>query len=217
MKFRSMGRMLTMAITLALVPTFASAVEEGKFVIAFRMVKPKTMEFEDAKKGNDFIAALKKIGCVVKPEDHAGHIDVTYQQPKWSELTLGSDELVHQWQGWLVKAGFETLHADGADDGHDHEHGDAKGEGHDHEHGEILKFQAKEWIVKHFENESDAKEFVAIGKGLGCEIKQDIHDGHADVQLRSLEIRHLDCRSHDEAEARVKWLQGFGFNAKHED
>ena len=217
MKFPSMGGLLAMVFTMLMMPTLASAVEDEKFVIAFRMVKPKTMEFEDAKKGNDFIAALKKIGCAVKPEDHAGHMDVTYQQVKWSELTVGSDALVHQWQGWLVKAGFETLHADGADDGHDHEHGDPKGEGHDHEHGEILKFQAKEWIVKHFEDESDAKEFVAIGKGLGCEIKQDIHDGHADVQVRCREIKHLECSSHEEAEGRVKWLQEFGFSAKHED
>ena len=76
---------------------------------------------------------------------------------------------------------------------------------------------AKDWIVKHFENESEAKEFVAIGKGLGCEIKQDIHDGHADVQLRCPLTKHLECRNHEEAQSRVTWLQELGFSAKHED
>ena len=210
-----MGVLPAMAFTILLMPTFASAVDDEKFVIAFRMVKPKTMEFEDEKKGKQFIGALMKIGCSVKPEDHAGHIDITYQQAKWSVLTVGSDALVHQWQDWLVKAGFETLHADGADDGHGHAH--TKDDGHDHEHAEILTFQAKEWIVKHFENESDAREFIAIGKGLGCELKQDSHDDHTDVQVRCQEIKHLECSSHEEAEARVQWLQSIGFNARHED
>lgn len=209
MKFRSMGRLMALAFTMVLMPTLASAFEDEKFVIAFRMVKPTTMEFEDAAKGKAHIAALKKIGCTAKPENHDGHMDVTYQQPKWTELTVASDELVHQWQGWLNKTGFETLHADGAEEGHDHKHA--------HEGVEILQLQAKDWIVKHFDNESEAKEFVAIGKGLGCEIKQDIHDGHADVQLRCPETRHLECRNHEEAESRVKWLQELGFSAKHED
>ena len=209
MKFHSMGRLMALAFTIVLIPTLASAAEDEKFVIAFRMVKPTTMEFEDAAKGKAHIDALKKIGCKAKPENHDGHMDVTYQQPGWTELTVASDELVHQWQGWLTKAGFETLHADGAEEGHDH--------GHAHEGVEILQFQTKDWIVKHFENESEAKEFVAIGKGLGCEIKQDIHDGHADVQLRCRETKHLDCRSHEEAESRAKWMTELGFAAKHED
>ena len=217
MKFHSMRCLMALALTTVLMPTAASAAEDETFVIAFRMAKPNTKEFDDPKKAKEFLAALKKIGCTAKAEDHAGHIDVTYQQPKWSELNVASDELVHQWQGWLNNGGFETLHADGADDGHDHKHVHAKDDGHDHEHAEILMFQAKDWIVKHFENESDAKEFVTIGKGLGCEIKQEIHDGRADVQLRCKAIKHLECRSHEDAEARVKWLQGFGFNAKHED
>lgn len=210
-----MGVLPAIACTILLLPAFASAADDEKFVIAFRMVKPKTMEFKDTKKGKTFIAALMKIGCTVKPEDHAGHIDVTYQQAKWSVLTVGSDALVHQWQNWLVKAGFETLHADGANNGHDHVH--TTDHRHDHEHVEILKFQAQEWIVKHFENESDAAEFLAIGKGLGCEIRQDSHDGHTDIQVRSPEIKHIQCRSHEEAEARVQWLQSLGFNARHED
>ena len=209
MKFYFTGCLTALALTTVLMPTVAIAAEDEKFVIAFRMVKPTTMEFEDAAKGKAHIDALKKIGCKAKPENHDGHMDVTYQQPKWTELTVASDELVHQWQDWLIKAGFETLHADGAEEGHDHEHA--------HEDVEILQFQAKDWIVKHFENESEAKEFVAIGKGLGCEIKQDIHDGHADVQLRCPETRHLECRNHEDAETRVTWLQELGFSAKHED
>lgn len=209
MKFHSMSRLLALAVTMVLLPSLASAAEDEQFMIAFRMVKPTTMEFEDAAKGKAHIDALKKIGCKAKPENHDGHMDVTYQQPKWTELTVASDELVHQWQGWLTKAGFETLHADGAEEGHDH--------GHAHEGAEILQFHAKDWIVKHFENELEAKEFVAIGKGLGCEIKQDIHDGHADVQLRCPKIKHLECRSHEEAESRAKWLNELGFEAKHED
>ena len=61
MTFRSMGRLMAFAFTMVLMPTLVSAAEDEKFVIAFRMVKPTTKEFEDAAKGKAHIDALKKL------------------------------------------------------------------------------------------------------------------------------------------------------------
>ena len=51
MKFHSMGRLTALAFTIVLMPTLASAADDEKFVITFRMVKPTTIECEDVASG----------------------------------------------------------------------------------------------------------------------------------------------------------------------
>ena len=63
---------------------------------------------------------------------------------------------------------------DDHDHGHAHEH-----EGHDH--AEVIAFQLADWHEQHFDDaQKAAQHFKAIQK-LGCEVKQDNHDGHTDV------------------------------------
>ncbi len=120
-------------------PAAVSATEdEEAFVVAYRLAKPKTMEFDDPAKAKAHAAALKKLGCKSTSESHDGHIDVTYEQPRWTAVTLGSEELVHKWQDWLNDAGFETLHSEDPEHeaGHDH--------GHKHEGVEVIAYQTKD-------------------------------------------------------------------------
>ncbi len=79
---------------------------------------------------------------------------------------------------WLTDAGCETLHTE--DPEHEEEHDDA----HKHEHEtdmEVIAFQTTDWVEKQFEKAGTGAEFVVVCKALGCEFKEDVHDGHADV------------------------------------
>ena len=191
--------------------TVASAGQDDEvFIVAYKLAKPTTIEFDDPGKAKAHAAALTKLGCKSKSESHEGHIDVTYQQPRWTAVTVGSEELVHKWQDWLIDAGFETLHSEDPEHeaGHDH--------GHQHEGVEVIAYQMKDWGNKHFEQAGTSDEFIVVCKALGCEIKEDVHDGHADIQFRCLKARHIECPSHEAAEARAEWLTKLGFSVKHE-
>lgn len=196
-----------------LMPSSIMAAEEEVFVFAYRAPEPKTTEFEDPKKAAAFEKALAKLGCESKAESHDGHIDVTFQQPRWTLVTLQSEELVHKWQDWLNVAGCETLHSE--DPEHHEEHDDAHKHAHD-EDMEVISFQTKDWIEKHFEKEGTGAEFVVICKALGCEFKEDIHDGHADVTFRCVKPRTIECSGHEAAESRAEWLTKLGFAVKHD-
>src|SRR5688572_24240182 len=79
-----------------------------QFSVAYRLSEPKTLHFNDPKTLAAHVEQCQKLGCEVTHGEHAGHGDVTYKSPRWKALTVPSDELVHQWEGWLQAAGFET-------------------------------------------------------------------------------------------------------------
>ena len=194
--------------------------------IAYRLAAGKTMHFDDAKKAGEHLATAKKLGCEVSEEEHEGHGDVAYRCLKWKALTVADDKLAHQWEEWLIGAGFETLHGHAADehDEHerDHEHaGEAKERAHEHsdeagKHEEVA-YQLPNWVVLHPQKEDEAQELVAIVKGLGCEVREDRHEGHRDVSIRCAEWRHLELPSHEVAESWQKWMTTTGFETRHEE
>ena len=200
-----------------------------QYFIAFRTTQPKTIEFDDRDKGQTHAQALRTLGVKPQLEDHAGHLDVTYSQPRWTLLRVTSDELVHQWEGWLKKSGFQTLHGDGDEHGdHDHGHGTSghqheehtAGDGHAHHHdaGEIVAFRAQQWTTSHDDgNVAATQDLVVICKALGCQVREETHGGHADVSFRCPDWRHVECGSHAEAESLTAWLKKLGFEVRHED
>ena len=82
-----------------------------KEVVSYRLKEWKTVEFEDAKKAKTHYDTIKKLGCEVKQNEHAGHIDVTYRCPEWKQIALKSHSDAHKWEKWLKASGFETKHA----------------------------------------------------------------------------------------------------------
>jgi hypothetical protein len=206
----------------------AAAQQRGEeATIAYRLAEGKTMHFDDAQKARDHLAAVKKLGCEVSQGDHEAHGDVVYRCAKWMALTVADDKLAHQWEEWLKGAGFETLHGHAADD-HDHhadEHAHHAEEGREHaeEHGdeagkhEEVSYRLPGWVVLHPQKEDEAQEIVAIVKGLGCEVREERHEGHGDVSIRCAEWKHIELPSHEAAESWQKWMTATGFETRHVD
>jgi hypothetical protein len=87
----------------------AEAAEE--FAVSYRLPQWKTLHFHDDAKAESHYQAVKNLGCEVKKDGHAGHVDVSYRCPQWKQITLKTDDLAHQWEAWLKASGFETQHA----------------------------------------------------------------------------------------------------------
>lgn len=207
--------------------------------VAYRLKETKTIHFDDARKAKLHLGAVKKLGCEAKMDDHGGHMDVMYRVTSWKALTLADEKTAHQWEDWMKKSGFETLHAHGEDHdhaGHDHaghnhgaaddshaghqhglEGGHFHGDGHDHGHAseEILTYSLPEWKTTHSRDQKEADELVAILKGLGCEVRADQHDGHGDVVFRCARPMHLELASHKVAAGWEDWLKKTGFRTQH--
>lgn len=146
------------------------------------------------------IEILKKLGCETKVDQHNGHTDVSFRSPEWKEVTLDSHENADQWEQWLTRNGFQTLH------GHDHvSNRDAI----------VVQYGQTEWQAQHFEDERQAAEFMAMCKGLGCDVRKDAHSGHIDVTYRCTSRRNLTCVDHEDAHSLQAWLEKKGFETEH--
>jgi len=194
--------------------------------IAYRLPKWNTLHFEDSAKANQHLAAVKKLGCEAKNDSHSGHIDVSYRSAQWQSLEVATDKLAHQWEGWLKGAGFETLHGH-AEDHTGHDHGGAGHEGHDHggadhaghDHGpnktEEVAYRLPEWKTVHLKEKAQLKEFVALMKGFGAEVRTDQHSGHIDVKVRCAKWKLVELPSHKVAQSWESWLSKNGFEVRH--
>lgn len=226
-----------LAIGLSVAAPQLSAAEPPS--IAYRLKETKTVHFDDARKAQLHLEAVRKLGCETKLDAHGGHTDVMYRLKTWKVLTLADERTAHQWEDWMKKSGFETLHAHGEEHNHSaadhagHNHGAAgdshaghqhgledghfHGDGHDHGHAseEILTYSLPEWRTTHSRDQQEADELVAILKGLGCEVRADQHDGHGDVVFRCPRPMHLELASHKVAAGWEDWLKKTGFRTQH--
>ena len=192
--------------------------------VAYRLRETKTIHFEDVQKAQLHLETVKKLGCEAKMDDHGDHQDVMYRLKLWTALTLADEKTAHQWEGWMKRSGFETLHAHGEDHDHDdHDHGPSEGlgDGHSHDDGhdhgeEVLSYSLPEWKTEHAQDQKGADELVAILKGLGCEVRADQHDGHGDVVFRCPRPMHLELASHKAASGWEDWLKKTGFRTQHD-
>lgn len=215
----------------------ASAADEPVSV-AYRLKETKTLHFDDPAKARQHLDAVRRLGCEARMDDHGGHLDVSCRQTAWTALTLSSEDTAHQWNLWLVKAGFETIHAHGENHDHsaghsDHNHGSAElapfgaqsqpatghfhGDGHDHGHvsGEVVTYSILNWQTTHTKDQLQAAQLRAVLQGLGCEVQTKPHDDHDDVVFRCPRPMHLELPSHAVAAHWENWLQGAGFRTQH--
>ncbi len=192
--------------------------------IAYRLPETKEMHFDDARKAEQHLAAVKKLGCEARLDSHSGHTDVAYRSVKWQVMEVASDELAHQWEDWLKKAGFETVHGHASDHGaghsdHDgHDHSGHSHAGHNHGPGEAeeVSYVLRNWKTIHLQDATQMSELVALMKGLGCEVRMEDHGGHTDVSIRCPQVKHIEVASHAAASGWQEWLQKNGFETRHE-
>lgn len=206
-----------------------TSVSEAGEAIAYRLSNTKEMHFDDARKAEQHLAAVRKLGCEARMDSHGGHTDVIYRSVKWQVMELANDKLAHQWEEWLKKAGFETVHGHAADhgtghdahDGHDHSGHDHAGHshaGHDHGPGEAeeVSYLLPNWKTIHSRDAAQMSELVALMKGLGCEVRTEDHGGHKDVSVRCPQWKHVEVASHQAAAGWQDWLRNNGFETRHE-
>ncbi|WP_425399033.1 hypothetical protein [Aeoliella sp.] len=213
-----MKRVSIGTVVLALMPLQVAAQaptqEKREIVVAHRIKDWHTEHFEDSTKAQQHVDALKKLGAEVRVEQHSGHTDVTYRTVGWKPLRVETDDLAHQWQEWLQRSGFETVHGHSPD--HD-EH--AHHEGHDHgdEHDEVVLYRSSRRQSQHFDSVAAANEFVTLAQALGCRVEKSAHAGHTDVSFICPEWTAVELSDHKAAEAWMKWLQTAGFEVQHDD
>ena len=202
----------------------AASVAEGAEFIAYRLSETKQLHFDDSHKAQQHLAAVKNLGCEAKIHSHGGHTDVSYRSTRWQSMEVATDQLAHQWESWLKKSGFETLHGHAADQGsghsahesHDHTgHGHA---GHHHAPGQVEKvaYRMEHWRTLPIEDQQQASEIIAMMKGLGCEVRSENHAGHSDVSVHCPQWKHIELDSHRSAMDWQDWLQKQGFVVKHD-
>jgi len=190
---------LSVLAIVSIANTVAIASEVGESV-AFRSKDWQSLHAEDDADTEKKLSLLRKLGCETKVNRHGDHSDVAFRSVAWREVTLESHENADRWEQWLSKNGFETLH----------------GHGHAPSRGAIaVHYMQSEWQSQHFEDEAKADEFVAICKGLGCDVRQGAHDGHVDVRFRCTSRRSLVCSNHDAAHSIQAWLEKKGFQTEH--
>ena len=178
----------------------AASAAEGEESVAFRAKEWQSLHSRNDADAEKTIAMLKKLGCETRLDEHGDHADISFRCIEWRAVTLETHENADRWEQWLSKNGFQTLH------GHSHApSADAI----------VIQYRQNEWLSQHFDNDRQAEGFMAICKGLGCEVRKEDHSGHIDVMFRCGSARNLVCIDHDEAHSLQAWLEKKGFQTEH--
>ena len=80
---------------------------------------------------------------------------------------------------------------------------------------EIVRYQLTEWKAKHIHDTKSADTISKTLKKLGCELKQEQHNGHIDVKYRCPKWKELKLDTHAEAHKWEKWLKEYNFTTEH--
>src|SRR5690606_34141223 len=80
---------------------------------------------------------------------------------------------------------------------------------------EAIAYRLSDWHEMHFEDPVKAEQHLAAVRKLGCEVRQDAHDGHVDVVYRSARWQALEVASDELAHQWEDWLKGSGFETLH--
>ena len=80
---------------------------------------------------------------------------------------------------------------------------------------EVVHFQCKEWKAKHIHDTKAADTIAKTLNKLGCETKQEQHNGHIDIKYRCVKQKDLPVKSHAEAVKWEKWFKEYGFKVYH--
>jgi len=78
-----------------------------------------------------------------------------------------------------------------------------------------LAFHLPQWKSMHFEDAKKAAQHAATVKKLGCEVKQESHDGHTDVSYRAPVWKEMQVKDHKMAQQWAGWLSKSGFDVSH--
>ncbi len=77
----------------------------------------------------------------------------------------------------------------------------------------VVSFRLGKWKEAHFKDAMSAKRHYDTVRQLGCEAKQDSHDGHHDVKFRAPKWRSLKLKNEQLADQWTHWFEGNGFEA----
>lgn len=165
--------------------------------IAYLLPQWKSMHFEDATKAKQHAETVTKIGCEVKQDSHAGHIDVTYRCVEWKSMKVATHALAEQWTGWLKGSGFDVSQG----------HCDASFT----EGKEAVEFRLTKWKSIHGDGTPQEKQFTDTLKKIGCEVVIDKHAGHSDIKFRAPTWRDIHVADHSAADQMQAWLTKNGF------
>lgn len=165
--------------------------------VAFVLANWKTMHFEDVTKAGQHAEMIKKLGCELKQEKHAGHIDVSYRCVQWRTMELPSHALAEQWIGWLKASGFDVSHGHVASQ---YTQG-----------SEIVEFRLAGWKAIHGKGGDHDQQIVDQLTNIGCEVKVAEHAGHSDIKYRAPSWRDVHVTDHAKAEKLIAWLKQNGF------
>ncbi len=76
----------------------------------------------------------------------------------------------------------------------------------------LVAFRIGDWHVSHFEQASAAAQHAGVLKQLGCEVKTAEHNGHTDVQCRTVYWKSLALDTDEQVQQWQSWLRAAGFD-----
>lgn len=80
----------------------------------------------------------------------------------------------------------------------------------------VVHYRLVGWKSAHFDDARSARSFEEAIKRIGCETRQEQHNGHIDVTYRCPQWRSISASNDDAAHRWQNWLRQNGFETRHE-
>lgn len=79
--------------------------------LEFRLPQAKTVHLHDEKMAKSYDKSFKQLGVTSRLHNHDGHIDLSFECPKWKHAEFATHAEAEKWETWLKALGFETKHS----------------------------------------------------------------------------------------------------------
>lgn len=103
-------RVLIVSVACCLIAPPAKAEGEVKEVVKYQLSDWKNIHTKNNEQAEQLLKTFKTLKVETQVSDHGNHKDVKYRCPKWKQLTVKDHKTAHQWEEWLKKYGFKTIH-----------------------------------------------------------------------------------------------------------
>lgn len=85
-------------------------ISESKEVVKYHLQDWKNVHTKSNEEAEKLLKTFKTLKVETQVADHGNHKDVKYRCVTWKQLSTKDHQTAHQWEAWLKKLGFETIH-----------------------------------------------------------------------------------------------------------
>lgn len=105
-----LGTLATSYTVIAVTAAEPAPISETREIVKYHLQDWKKVHTGNHDEAEKLLKTFKTLKVETQVADHGNHKDVKYRCTAWKQLSVKDHTTAHQWETWLKKLGFDTIH-----------------------------------------------------------------------------------------------------------